>query len=267
MKFTLTIDKKTLKTEYQSQVAKAAKSLKVKGFRAGKAPLDIVEKNLDPQKIHEAIINQVLPLKYQEYIKKNNLRPITDPKVTLKDASLDSDWVFDVEIAQKPEVELADSLAQVKANNPKIIVPGKNDQENRETKLSKIFDILLKHTKVEIPGLLINEEVNRSLSRMIEQIDKLGLTLEDYARSVNKTIDQIKQEYAQKAENELKLEFILEKIALEEKLEASEKEVHEFIDKIENPQTKQALQTDHHQHAVLHYSLTKRKVLDYLEKL
>jgi len=48
------------------------------------------------------------------------------------------------------------------------------------------MDFLLRNIKIEIPKLLIEEEVNTRLSQLLERIEKLGLDLEKYLQTIGK---------------------------------------------------------------------------------
>ena len=54
-------------------------------------------------------------------------------------------------------------------------------------------------SEVDVPDILVDEEVNHMLSRLIDQTGRLGLTVEQYLNSSGRTLDQIKQEYSQTA--------------------------------------------------------------------
>ena len=116
------------------------KTTKVKGFREGKAPLNLVEKEVGDQKLLEEASKYVLTDVYQDLIKKHELKPFIDPKVTLLKAPNGSEWEFRFEIAGPPEIKkLPDykKLAkEVLANQKKddIWVPGKSDQKKPEQK-------------------------------------------------------------------------------------------------------------------------------------
>ena len=97
--------------------------------------------------------------------------------------------------------------------------------------------------KIDLSDLLINDERDRLLSRLLEQIQKLGLTIEQYAPSNNKTVPQIKEEYRATAANTLKLELILQTIAEDRKLKADEKEIDKMIAAAGDEQLKKQLNT------------------------
>ena len=240
MKFTLTLKKEDIKAAYGDLLQEAAKKAEIKGFRKGKAPLNVVESHLDKAKLYEQVLNRLLPERYQEYLKAHDLHPITPPRINILEAQESQDWVLEVEIAQKPEVKLGDYEPAIRS----LKVPAKAKESQEDQRLNQIFDLLLKSCSVEVPSLLIDEETNHRLSNLIYQIDKLGLNLESYTSSLNKTPEQLKTEYREAADASLKLEFILDAIAKAQTLQATDSEINEFIDKIEDPKVKESILND-----------------------
>lgn len=271
MKFNLTLKHADINRGYQDELKRIAQKSTVKGFRPGKAPLNVIEQTVDPKEIYDHVINHLLPHAYADYIREHNLKPLTNPKVTVTSAQKDQDWEFAIEIAEKPKVVLGNVLNEIKGlNRTQIILPQDDPKAPKkassEEKMAKIFNQLLAKIKIAIPPLILEDEVNRHLSRLVEQIDKLGISLEQYAASLNKNLDQLRAEFQQQAEADLKIEFILEAIAADQKITTSDTEINAFINKVSNPDTKKQLGTKS-QREVIRYSLTKKAVLEYLEKL
>jgi FKBP-type peptidyl-prolyl cis-trans isomerase (trigger factor) len=273
MKFILTLPLTEVQTSYQAVLKQSAEKMTIKGFRPGKAPLSVVEENLDQAKIYQTVLSRLLQPAYAAYIKDHNLHPIANPRVNLKQADLDKDWVLEVEIAEKPVVKLGQYKDAIKASSikSKIWTPGqakdakKPDSKTAETdRLNHLIDILLKTCEVNVPDLLIDEETDHRLSSLIYQIDKLGLTLDTYTASINKTPDTLKTDYRQAAEAALKLEFIYDAIATAEKLQADDQAVDAFIAKIDDPNIAQKIKADTSERASLATSITKHQVTDYL---
>ena len=275
MKFKITVPKKDIKKSRADIVNNAIKSIKIKGFRKGKAPKKLVKKELDESKIIEEIIRTTIPPIYQKHIKKNDLRPITNPKITPLALEPDTDWNFDVEIAQKPKVDLPDYKETVKKSKPtpKIIKPGEKDEVPKDPKqrdqelLLSIYAGLVKAISVNIPEMLIEEEVNHALSHLLQQVEKLGLTIDQYLSSMGKDIKQLKQEYANKAEYNLKVDFIIDAIAREEKIIASNKDLKDFLDKVQDENALKAIQSSPYQQALVKNAITRDRVVEHLKSL
>lgn len=73
-----------LQTAKQRAVAKLAQQVKVQGFRPGHVPASVAEKHINPNVLQEEVLNEVLTALYETAVRQENIRPIADPKITLK---------------------------------------------------------------------------------------------------------------------------------------------------------------------------------------
>jgi len=202
------------------------KSADLPGFRKGKAPKKLVEEKMDPEKLQEEILKKLLPTYYVEAIKEHNLKPIVHPKIHVGKVEADKEWEFTATICEAPTISLGDykkNIQNITAKS-KIVIPGK---EQVAPKMEDIMEELIKSVSVVIPKMLIDQEVDRLLSQTLEEIKKLGLTLDQYLASTKKTPNELRAEYAVKAENDIKIEFTLQTVAEVEKITVEEKEITE----------------------------------------
>jgi FKBP-type peptidyl-prolyl cis-trans isomerase (trigger factor) len=264
MQFQLILKKDQIASMRQKIIEDTAKTMKLKGFRTGKAPKNMVEKQLDETKVSQEIINQLLPQVYQTHISKSHLKPIGLPDVKAVSTKPNEDWIFNITIAHPPQVKLGDYKTKLK----KLTINSIDKKSNQEdVVLANIFEILLKTAACQAPELLVRQEVNRRLSQLIEQVDKLSLTLDDYLQSINRTSEQLKSDYEKIATDRLRLEFILDEITKTEKLQVSDKEVDALIDKIEDRKAANKLAKDPTELDSLRFSLSRQKTLEYLKSL
>jgi trigger factor len=239
----------------------------------------LVEKTASQEKVIEETISHLIPEAYSSYIKEHGLKPLTQPKISVKKMVTEGDWEFEVEIAEKPEVDLGKYQDAIKGELAKDTIwtpqkgtdpepKDKKDAEAEESKkLTLIFDTLLKTCKVEIPDLLVEEEVNRALSRLVDQVNKLGLTIDQYVNSLGKKPEELREEYKKSAIDNLKLEFILDSIAHDQKVETGDTEIQEILKSVEDPKVLESIKSNPMELASIRYSLIKRKVVDYLQSL
>lgn len=83
-------------------------SLKIAGFRPGKAPLDMVEKQLDQQALQSEFIDTVLNHYYGQAMIKENLRVVGQPTVNLKKFVPFTTFEFDVTVDILGDLKLPD---------------------------------------------------------------------------------------------------------------------------------------------------------------
>lgn len=276
MKFKLTIKKSDIKKGRDSVIEAAAKDIQLKGFRKGKAPINMVEKSLGEKVITEKTLDKILPKAYADVVVKKKLRPIVTPKIIPTKLEADKDWEFDVEIAQRPEISLGDYKKHVKSalKNIKPAKPTKtkktkdpkSPQEPSEydQKIKAVFDTLLENINLKISPLLIDEEVNNQLSRLSEQIQKLGLSVEQYLTSMKTTPEKLKEEYQKTAKENLTLEFILDEIAKDLKIKASESEIDDLLKGVGSKEVSDRIKSDPREMSNINHMIEKRKTVDKL---
>jgi trigger factor len=136
-------------------------------------------------------------------------------------------------------------------------------EETEDTKIQKIFRALLEKITVRVPEILIRQEVNHSLSRMVQQLDRLKISLDDYLKSVKKTAEELHQEFAVQALTSLQVEFILNEIAKTEKFEVSEKEIDDIIASIPDENVRKASELPG-QRSMVASTLLRRRTVEHL---
>jgi trigger factor len=100
----------------------------------------------------------------------------------------------------------------------------KENQVKERTRL-KIVEAIIADTKVEMPEILIEVELDKIIYRMESDITAMGLKFEDYLKHINKTIEDIRKEFRGDAEKKAKLGLVLNKISELEKITADPEQV------------------------------------------
>lgn len=257
---TTTIPFKKVEETYNHILEHFAEHAKIKGFREGKAPLKEVEKAADKGQIYGEVINHLAPEAYNQAIKEAKIKPIITPRITIKEFNFEDkkDLILEIKTVVKPEVKLPESIKPA----VKIAKPGE-EKENVDEKQAKALQNLVEKSEVEIPALLVEEEVERSMSRLIDQTERLGLTVDQYMQSVKKNPEILRQEYEHKAKQSLKQEFVMLEVADREKVVAGEKEVEELIAAAGDEKIRQELSKPEHKE-YLESVIIKRKVLELI---
>lgn len=272
IELTINIPWKRVLGTYQKKLEQLAKVVDVKGFRKGKAPIKMVEKQLNKATVYQEILKEIIPDLYLEALKEHKIKPIVNPQISVVSLEEKKDWQIKAVTCEIPEIKLGKYKEEIKKtlSSDKIWVPGedkeKQTQESETKKLDKIFKTLIESIKFEVPEILIQEEANKMLSKLIDQTNQLGLTLEQYLASSGKTADQVKKEYQNQAEQTIKLELILSKIADEEKVKVTDDQVEKMIKSIPEKETQESFKNEA-QKAYIRQILRKRQVIDNLSKL
>lgn len=268
---TITIPAALVKTTRDALLAEAVKNADMPGFRKGKAPKKLVEENLNAEKIKEETLRKLLPDAYIEAVKTHKIKPIINPQIHVQKLEDDKDWQYTATTCEMPEVDLGDykkSIGAVTVKS-KIVIPGKEpfgpaQGKEQEAKLDDIVKALLETVKVNIPKVLIDSETERLLAQTLDEIKRLGLTLDQYLGSTGRTAEALKAEYEQKAVADMKFEFALQKISETEKITVEEKEIDEAIQKAKDEAERKHLEGNRYMLASI---LRQQKTLDFLKNL
>lgn len=282
--FQLTIPKARVSTAYKKAVSDAIKETEIKGFRKGKAPGKLVVEQVGKQRLYTDALKTLLPEVYGQAVNQLKISPITSPRVEPESLEEGKNWRLKVTVAERPKIDLGDYKKSVSAAlaSSKIWVPGKGEptsapsapadkhgaqqQQSTDEKLSRVYDALISSISLTIPQFLIEEEVHRQLSQLVQQLERLNLTVDQYLVSLGKTSDNLREEYQAQAERTLKLELILNEVAQDLNVKVSDQEVTELIKAVGNEKLKEKLDTPT-ERATIRASLRKRKVLDQLLRM
>lgn len=243
------------------------------GFRKGKVPHELAEKNIDKDKVYSHLIREIMPKIYEDIVKKENLHPILSPKIDLITAKENEDWELKIMVAEKPVVKLNDYKKKVqeakkglKADD--IWVPGKEEKKDskdenkkKEKALNVSLEAVLSTSECELPPLLIEEELNRRLSQMVDDVQKIGLTMEKYLQTRNLTLESVKERLTKEITDMYKLEFILQAIADEEKLEVKQEDLQALFANIKEEKDRKSAEENAYFYASV---LRKQKALDFI---
>jgi FKBP-type peptidyl-prolyl cis-trans isomerase (trigger factor) len=252
-----------IKKEWDLVVEELIKAANIPGFRKGKAPKKLAEEKLDKARVKDEVVRKLLPQAYAEALKEHKIRPIIDPQIHIDgELTEGKDWLFHALTCEMPEVNLGEYKAKVKeiTSKSKIVVPGK---EAEAPKFEDIINAVMEASDVKIPGILIQREADRLIAQMLDEIKRLGMTLDQYLASTGRNVEDLKAEYAKKAERDLKLEFVLQRIAQEEKITVDEPEIQKTIDNAK-PEEKQSLEANRY---LLASIIRQQKTLDFLKSL
>jgi len=129
----VTISAEDLKTESSWAATRLAKDLKISGFRPGKAPYDVIKKEIGEAKILEEATDKLVTTKLNEIIKKENLEIIGQPKIEVKKLAAGNDLVFTATVPLMPEVTLPD-FSKIEVKNQEAVV----DEEKLNQSLDQL---------------------------------------------------------------------------------------------------------------------------------
>jgi len=275
--FTITVPWKVIEQEMEKAVQELAPSVSVQGFRQGKVPPNIAKNHIDAAKLRDEALSHILPSLYAEEAKKRTLHPVTMPRFNGLDIADNKDWTIEVRVAEKPPVVLGEYKKAVTEVNKKhrtsIITdtskPAADKQQQdkemamkRQEQLQESLKTLLEVTEIDLPQLLVQDEAQRTISQLIEQLNHTGMKIQDFLRSTNRTEEQLRNEHVNQAIANLKLNFVLDAIQAEEKIMISDKEIDDTISFA--PKEELARLNEHASRHAIQDRLQRQKTVDFL---
>lgn len=272
IQITFTIPFSIVKAAQEDVIKEFAKDTEIPGFRKGMAPLDKVAAKIPQNTLVEHSLSHVLPKALAESITENKLQIAIYPKFELISAEEGKDWQIRGITCELPKVELEGYKKAIEGalRADSIIVPGKEKKERtREEKENLAIKTLLETVKIDIPQILIDEEVGSRLSNLLGRLEKLGLALESYLASIGKKVEDLRADYTKQAKEAISLDLILTKIAEEEKISVDQKEIEGALEMSQvDPKAKDTNSNEiENKKRLMESILKRRKALDFLINL
>lgn len=137
-----------------------------------------------------------------------------------------------------------------------------NDLDYEEAILQQVEKV----TEVDLPEILVQDELNRMLVSLQRRVSEMGLLVDDYLKSQGETVESIKNKWREQAEKNVRMELGLAEIGRLENINISDSELQAEIDKIQDARMKaQFDQQEPRLH--LRHNLRQIRTLDLLKSL
>jgi FKBP-type peptidyl-prolyl cis-trans isomerase (trigger factor) len=118
-----------------------------------------------------------------------------------------------------------DLKARIKENITK-----EKENKAKDKKRSKLLEDLLKETKIEMPDILIDGELDKMVAEFKDDLARSGLSFDDYLKHIKKTLEDIKKEWKPVAETRAKTQILLYEVSKAEKIEPKEEDIKREMD-------------------------------------
>ncbi|WP_035052627.1 trigger factor [Carnobacterium pleistocenium] len=105
---TFEISEEKIKEGLDTAFNKVKSTISVPGFRKGKVPRTIFNKQYGEEALYEDALNAVLPEAYDAAVVEAGLDPVSQPKIDVKSMEKGEPWVIEAEVTVKPEVKLGE---------------------------------------------------------------------------------------------------------------------------------------------------------------
>lgn len=121
IKLTVSADQKVLEETKQSSIMRLSQNIKIQGFRTGKAPMNLVEKQLDQSLLQTDVLEQSVNKLYVDSIEQQKLRSVSQPEISITKFVPYTTLEFTAEVEVVGDIKLAD-YRQIKLNQKKVDV-------------------------------------------------------------------------------------------------------------------------------------------------
>ena len=105
-KLTVEVPFEELKPSLDAAYKKIAQQINVPGFRRGKVPPTVIDRQVGRGAVLDQAINDVLPQKYVEALQENSLEPVAQPEIEVTRLEDNETLEFTAEVDVKPEITL-----------------------------------------------------------------------------------------------------------------------------------------------------------------
>jgi trigger factor len=105
-KLTVEVPFEELKPSLDAAYKKIAQQINVPGFRRGKVPPAVIDRQVGRGAVLEEAVNEVVPQKYVEALQANDLQPLAQPEIEVTKFEDNETLEFTAEVDVKPEIKL-----------------------------------------------------------------------------------------------------------------------------------------------------------------
>ena len=136
----------------------------------------------------------------------------------------------------------------------------------------RVIEAATAMSQVEYPPVLVDVEVERSLERSLRFIQNSGQDIEAYLKSINKTIDQLREDLKPSSAKRVAESLVVGKVAEQEKITVDHAEVDAEIEEMvknssgDKDELRKALQTQRN-HESIEDTLIARKAIQRLTEI
>lgn len=121
-------DTAELTTIKQQIISEQASNVKIAGFREGKAPLELVEKQLDPARLQTQFLEEAVNQLYPQAIRSEKLRPVGQPDISIQKFVPFTTLEFEAKVPVIGKISVP-NYSKLKIEKPKVSVVQKDVDE------------------------------------------------------------------------------------------------------------------------------------------
>lgn len=183
-----------------------------------------------------------------------------------------------VQERQIPEIndEFAKSLGKFEnlealKKNIKDGLQHEKEHAKKDKKREEYVEAIIKHSKTDLPEILVHEEIHRMLDEFQYQTQMMGMTLDQYLEKIGKKLEEFEKDLEPQAAKRTTSALALKEIAKLEGIKAESAEVEAEMNKtLQHYKNVKDMEKNIDMERLYNYSknmLENEKVFEFLEKL
>ena len=124
-----------------------------------------------------------------------------------------------------------DTLEEYKADLKKHLEEQKENDAKR-TKEDEAIQKIIDKSSMDIPEAMLDTQCENMINEFAQRIAQSGLSMEQYMQFSGLTLDKLKEQVRPEAETRIKSSLVLEQIAKDENIEATDDEINAEVEKM-----------------------------------
>lgn len=152
------------------------------------------------------------------------------------------------------DVSEFDTLEELKADIKKRLTDENNHKAEHEME-DKAIETVIESSKVDIPAGMIEVEIDSMEENIDQRLQYQGLNLEQYMKILGKTKKELRDEFKEEAEKNVKYKLVIDAIVKAEKIKADKKFIKEEVENMSKQYGKDVKEIE-----------SRKDIMDYLEQ-
>ena len=129
------------------------------------------------------------------------------------------------------DVSEFDTLKELKDSIKEKMEKENEERAKHETEDAAIEEVC-KNTNIDIPGGMIDLEIDNIMQNLDQRLSYQGLNLEQYLKMMGKSEEDFRKDYKEQAEKNVKTRLVLDQIVKDEKIKEDEKYIKEKLEEM-----------------------------------
>ena len=104
------------------------------------------------------------------------------------------------------------------------------EKKEADKKRLEMMEKIISDSKIDLPRVIIKAEQEKMLAQIKGDVERMGMKFDDYMKQIKKTEEEIQKDFEKEAEKRAKIQLLLNKIGITEKITAPKKMVDEQVE-------------------------------------